>query len=87
MQTYAVMIEHFNVVGWTEAYNSLYWWGSIQYSGIMDFGYQKLYPAPLLIEAASAYHSMQTSSASAEPFFGDACFQEDSRRQDIEITL
>ena len=59
---------------------ALEWWKWADTSSTSDLRQRKLYLAPLFIEAARAYLSIQASSASAERLFGDAGYYEGARR-------
>ncbi len=64
-----------------EPNGALDWRHAIENCAVIDLRKQKLYLAPMFLEAARAFLSMQASSASAERLFGDSGYQEGARRQ------
>ena len=75
------MREELSVVGRREPKAALQWWYGIEHSNVTDLRRRKLYMAPMFIEVARAFLSIQASSAAAERLFGDAGYNEGIRRQ------
>ncbi len=75
------IVFHLDQVGRREPNPVLDWRRTIENSTVMDLRKEKLYLAPLFLEAAHAFLSIQASSAFAERLFGDAGFRERARRQ------
>ncbi len=59
---------------------TLQWWRNIEKGNIRELTKKRLYSAPLFVDAARAFLSIQASSASAERLFSDSGNQEGSRR-------
>ncbi len=73
--------NHLYQFGRREPNAALDWCHAIENNAVIDLRKQKLYLAPLFLEAARAILSIQASSASAERLFGDGGYQEGARRQ------
>ncbi len=60
---------------------ALDWWRSVENSSVVELCKRRLSLAPLFLDAARAFLSIQAASASAERLFRDAGYQEGTRRQ------
>lgn len=59
---------------------TLDWWREVESRTVAELRWERLYFAPLLVDVARAFLSIQASSASAERLFGDAGHGESDRR-------
>ncbi len=87
MTLHKAMLSELGKHGGREPNTALNWWRSIENSTARDLSKRKLYFVILFVDVARAYLSIQASSASAEHLFGDAGYQEGTRRQPATIFL
>lgn len=87
MSVHKQMVAHVSIVGCQEPNAALNWWRTIENSRDSDLRKRKMYLAPLFIDAARAFLSVQASSASAERLFGDAGYCEGTRRKHGESSV
>ncbi len=73
------MVAELKRDGRREPNYALDWWRSVENSSVVDLRERRLSLAPLFLDAARAFLSIQASSASAERLFGDAGYQEGTR--------
>lgn len=85
--THSHMCSQLNSVGIHCPVESLKWWANIENSSVIELRRRRLYTAPLLIDVARAFLSIQASSAAAERLFGDAGHNEGDRRQHCDDTM
>ncbi len=81
MSVHKNMVAELKRDGRREPNYALDWWRSVENSSVVDLRKRRLSLAPLFLDAARAFLSIQASSASAERLFGDAGYQEGTRRQ------
>lgn len=81
------MRKHLQSNGRMEANAALEWWNSIENGSVTDLRNRNLLLAPLFIDLARAFLCIQASSASIERVFGDAGYQEGSRRQHTQDSV
>eukprot|EP00171_Calliarthron_tuberculosum_P003336 IDg3336t1 len=75
------MLAELEQFGRREPKYALDWWKNIENSTVVNLRKRRLSLAPIFLDAARAFLSIQASSASAERLFGDAGYQEGARRQ------
>ena len=78
---YKRMLDELRISGRREPNFAQTWWYNIENSSVKELRKNKLYGAPIFIDCARAFLSIQASSAPAERLFSDAGFQEGARRQ------
>lgn len=81
------MVHELEHEGRKEPNFTLDWWCDIERSSVVTIRKRKLSHAPICIDVARAFLSIQASSASGERLFGDAGYQEGSRRQTCHQSL
>ncbi len=81
MSVHKNMLAELKRDGRREPNYALDWWRSVENSSVVDLRKSRLSLAPLFLDAARALFSIQASSSCAERLFGDAGYQEGTRRQ------
>ena len=87
MTVHRCMLEHLDVNGRQNPNAALEWCKAVENLSVIELRRKKLYLAPIFIDAARAYLSVQASSAAAEGLFSDAGHLEGTRRTQCDTSV